>query len=214
VEDAVGPAGLTGLVNNAGIAVAAPLEFLPIAELRRQLEVNVVGQVAVTQALLPSLRRARGRIVNIGSMSGLLSAPFLGAYGASKFAIEALTDALRVELRPWGLEVVVIEPGGIATPIWDRSLQAADRLLEAMPPQLMDYYGPAVSGMRRMAGHMGKSGVPVGQVADVVVHALGARRPRTRYRVGNGTWLTANVIARLPDRLRDRLIAGRLPKYP
>jgi NAD(P)-dependent dehydrogenase (short-subunit alcohol dehydrogenase family) len=214
VSAALGDAGLDGLVNNAGISVAAPLEFVPVAELRRQLEVNVTGQVAVTQAFLPLLRRARGRIVNMGSMSGVLAPPFLGPYAASKFAMEALTDCLRVELRPWGIEVVIIEPGGIATPIWEKSLAAADRLLEGMPQQLFDYYGPVIKGMRRMAQHTGQEGLPVRLVADAVTHALTARHPRTRYRIAKGGWLTKHVITRLPDRTRDGLIAKRLPKYP
>src|SRR3954471_14417569 len=106
----VGDAPLSGLVNNAGIAVAGPLEFIPIDEFRRQLDVNVVGQVAVTQAFLPALRRSRGRVVFVGSIAGRSALPFLGAYAASKFAVEAVTDALRVELRPWGIDVAVVEP--------------------------------------------------------------------------------------------------------
>lgn len=214
VSAALGDAGLHGLVNNAGISVAAPIEFVPVAELRRQLEVNVTGQVAVTQAFLPLLRRVRGRIVNMGSMSGVLAPPFLGPYAASKFAMEALTDCLRVELRPWGIEVVIIEPGGIATPIWEKSLAAADRLLEAVPQQVFEYYGPVIKGMRRMAQRTGQAGLPVRLVADAVTHALTARRPRTRYRIAKSGWLTQHLIARLPDRTRDGLIAKRLPKYP
>jgi NAD(P)-dependent dehydrogenase (short-subunit alcohol dehydrogenase family) len=214
VSASLGDAGLHGLVNNAGISVAAPIEFVPVAELRRQLEVNVTGQVAVTQAFLPLLRRARGRIVNMGSMSGVLAPPFLGPYAASKFAMEALTDCLRVELRPWGIEVVIIEPGGIATPIWEKSLAAADRLLEDVPQQVFEYYGPVIKGMRVLAQRTGQRGLPVKLVADAVNHALTARRPRTRYRIAKSGWLTQHVSARLPDRTRDGLIAKRLPKYP
>ena len=108
ITAAVGEAGLAGLVNNAGIGVAGPLEFLPLAEFRTQLEVNVTGQLAVTQALLPLLRQGRGRIVNMGSIGGRIAAPFVGPYSASKFALEALTDALRMELRPWGLHVAIV----------------------------------------------------------------------------------------------------------
>ena len=214
VGAALGSAGLDGLVNNAGISVAAPVEFVPVAELRRQLEVNVSGQVAVTQAFLPLVRRAGGRIVNMGSMSGVLAPPFLGPYAASKFAMEALTDCLRVELKPWGIQVIIIEPGGIATPIWEKSLAAADRLLEGMPKQLFDYYGPVIKGMRRMVQRTGQTGLPVRLVAEAVTHALTARRPKTRYRVAKGGWMTQHIIARLPDRTRDGLIARRLPKYP
>ena len=214
VAAAVRAAGLTGLVNNAGIAVAAPLEFLPIPELRRQLEVNVIGQVAVTQAFLPLIRQGRGRIVNIGSISGRIAAPFVGAYSASKFAMEALTDTLRVELRPWGLHVALVEPGGIATPIWERSIAAADETLKLLPPQAMEYYGAAIPAVRAAAARTAKTGTPPVEVAKAVEHALSAARPKTRYLVGRGVRFRAAVIARLPDRLRDALIARQLPKYP
>ncbi len=214
VAAAVGDAGLAGLVNNAGIAVAGPMEFLPVDELRRQLDVNVVGQIAVTQAFLPLLRTARGRIVNIGSISGRLATPFVGAYSASKFALEALTDALRVELRPWGIEVAIVEPGGIATPIWERSIAVADRLIASMPEQAQAYYGPVIPAVRGTAMSTGKRGTSPAAVADVVVHALTARRPRTRYLVGQRAGTITRIVARLPDRWRDRIIAGQLPKYP
>ena len=126
VGRAVGDAGLAGLVNNAGIVVAGPLEILPLDQLRLQLEVNVVGQIAVTQAFLPLLRKARGRIVNMGSFNGRIASPYLAPYAASKHALEALSDAMRLELRAWGIRVSVIEPGATTTPIWDKSLAAAD----------------------------------------------------------------------------------------
>ena len=121
VEAGCGASGLSGLVNNAGIVIAGPLEFLPLVSLRSQLEINVVGQIAVTQELLALLRRARGSIVNMSSVSGRVAAPFLGPYSASKFALEALSDSMRLELRPWGISVSVVEPGPIATPIWEKS---------------------------------------------------------------------------------------------
>ena len=132
IIQALGGHGLAGLINNAGIVVGGMLEFLPLEALRRQLEVNVVGQIAVTQALLPSLRKARGRIVNIGSVAGLISSPFTGAYSASKFALEALTDSLRMELRPWKIHVSLIEPGFIQTPILKKSVAAAEALRGAI----------------------------------------------------------------------------------
>jgi NAD(P)-dependent dehydrogenase (short-subunit alcohol dehydrogenase family) len=214
VSDAVGVAGLAGLVNNAGIAVAAPLEFLPIAELRRQLEVNVIGQVAVTQAFMPLLRQARGRIVNMGSVSGRIAPPFIGAYGASKFALEAVTDALRIELRPWGIEVIIIEPGGIATPIWEKSATVADGIIAQLPQQALAYYGTVIPAVRARAARTSKTGTPTVKVADAVEHALTAGRPKTRYVVGRGAKFRVAVIARLPDRLRDAVIARQLPKYP
>ncbi len=201
--------GLAGLVNNAGIAVAGPLEFLPPAELRRQLEVNVVGQVAVTRAFLPLLRRARGRIVNVGSISGLMALPFTGAYAASKHALEAITDSLRVELHPWGIHVAIIEPGVIATPIWETSERAAARLMEEYPPEAWEYYGGMIDTVRRTGRYGAEYGRPPDEVAKAVEHALAADRPKTRYLVGKDARLRA-LIRKLPDRLRDRLILRRL----
>jgi NAD(P)-dependent dehydrogenase (short-subunit alcohol dehydrogenase family) len=156
VARSVGDDGLVGLVNNAGIAVAGPLEFLPPDELRRQLEVNVTGQLAVTQALLPVLRRARGRIVNIGSISGRLALPFTGPYAASKHALEALTDALRIELMPWGIHVSILQPGAIATPIWETSIAAAEAVSDRYPPQAHDYYGKTMERVRAMVADNGR----------------------------------------------------------
>jgi NAD(P)-dependent dehydrogenase (short-subunit alcohol dehydrogenase family) len=211
IAGSLGNRRLAGLVNNAGIAVAGPLEFLPVAELRRQLEINVIGQLAVTQAVLPLLRSARGRIVNIGSISGRSALPLTGAYAASKFALEALTDALRVELMPAGIEVSIIEPGVIATPIWETSLQHADALLQTMPKAGFEYYGRIINAVRERARAGGTRGLPARVVADAVVHALTARRPRTRYLVGRDARLRM-IFQRLPDRVRDRLIARKLAK--
>lgn len=214
VEAALGGAGLSGLVNNAGVAVAAPLEFLPLDELRRQLEINVVGAVASTQAFLPLLRRGRGRIVNMGSVSGRVAAPFFGPYSASKFALEALTDSLRGELRPWGLEVVIVEPGNIATPIWEKSLAAGDQLIARLPPAAHDYYGKVIPAIRAYAKRSGETGASPDKVSRAVSHALTARRPKTRYIVGKGVRTAVPLIAAIPDRLRDALTARQLPKYP
>jgi NAD(P)-dependent dehydrogenase (short-subunit alcohol dehydrogenase family) len=206
----LGESGLAGLVNNAGVVVAAPLEFLPIADLRWQLEVNVVGQIMVTQAFLPLLRRARGRIVNMSSTSGRVAGPFLGPYSASKFALEALSDALRVELRPSGITVSVIEPGRIATPIWEKSLAAVDERRAQMPPEFEEYYGPVIPTVREMAAAAGRSGVPALAVARAVEHALCARRPKARYLFPWQSALRNNLLRLLPVRLRDWLIAQRL----
>lgn len=210
VGDAVGDAGLSGLVNNAGIAVPGPLEFLPIDELRRQLEVNVTGQVAVTQAFLPLLRKARGRIVNIGSISGKLATPLMGPYCASKFAVEALTDSLRQELRPWGIEVAIVEPGNIDTPIWQKGQAYGDELEKRLPREAMALYGPAVSALREAARKMEEAGIPPDRVARAVEHALTSRRPRTRYVVAFDATVQRLLAALAPDRLRDRLIAWQL----
>ena len=201
---------LTGLVNNAGIAVAGPLEFLPITELRKQLEVNVVGQVAVAQAMLPMLRESRGRIVNMGSIAGLSALPMTGPYAASKFALEAITDSLRVELLPFGVDVIIIEPGVIATPIWETSMEAADKVLAQMPPKAFEYYGVIIERVKARAMN-GMGGLPADAVAQVVEHALTARKPKTRYMVGNDAKVRA-LLRFLPDRTRDRLIAKQLSK--
>lgn len=211
--DAVGEAGLQGLVNNAGIVVPGPLEILPIAELRRQLEVNVVGLVAVTQAFLPLLRRGRGRIVNMGSISGRMVTPLLAPYGASKFAVEALTDALRIELQPWNIAVAVIEPGAVATPIWDKGRAAAEALRHRAPPEGQQLYAEAAAAVEKAAARAARRAIPPDAVARAVARALTAPRPKTRYLVGRDARVQS-VIARLPDRLRDRLLtrALRLPR--
>ncbi|MBV9691754.1 MAG: SDR family NAD(P)-dependent oxidoreductase [Ktedonobacteraceae bacterium] len=206
IAQTVGNAGLAGLVNNAGIAVASPLEFIPLDAWRRQLEVNVTGQLAVTQALLPLLRQARGRVVNIGSLGGFLASPFVGAYTASKFAMEGLTDTLRMELRPWGIEVALIVPGVIATPIWSTSLAAADKLLNQMSPQAVELYGPAMNAVRTKAYPAG--GTSPNAVAKAIARALTTQRPRTRYPVGLDAQLGI-LLTYLPDRWRDRIICSR-----
>lgn len=207
IRVAVGDAGLTGLVNNAGVAVAAPLEFIPLAELRNQLEVNVVGQIGVTQALLPLLRAAKGRIINISSMGGRIAGPWLGPYHASKFALEALTDSLRQELAPWGIAVIAVEPGAIVTPIWETSLARARRLLDQFPAQAQDLYGKPMAQRIAIAEKNAKVGIPPERVAAAVLNALTAARPKTRYPVGPDAQLAINLIARLPDRWRDWLVA-------
>jgi NAD(P)-dependent dehydrogenase (short-subunit alcohol dehydrogenase family) len=193
---------LDGLVNNAGVAVPGPLEFLPLEELRRQLEVNVVGQLRMTQLCLPALRAARGRVVNMGSISGLNALPLLGAYAMSKFALEAMTDSLRVELAPWGIHVAVVEPGTIKTPIWTR--ERADP-----PEEAFALYGARIEAFRTLAVKRGSAGAPPEVVADAVEHALTAEKPKTRYLVGRDAKLRARV-ERLPDRLRDRIIVRRV----
>ncbi len=210
VAASVGEQGLVGLVNNAGVAVGGPLEFLPLAELHYQMEVNVYGALAVTQAFLPLLRRATGRIVNISSISGLASTPFVGPYAASKYALEALSDALRLELWPWGIRVVLVEPGTIATPIWQKALAMADRLLAQLPAAAHTFYGPVFPFMRARLANT--KGIPADNVAKVIAHALTAQQPKARYLVGNDARLRM-MIEGLPTRWRDRLIASQLPSY-
>ncbi|MGO9269749.1 MAG: SDR family oxidoreductase [Terriglobia bacterium] len=202
----VGAAGIAGLVNNAGIVVAGPLEFLPLDELRKQIDVNTIGHVAVTQAFLGLIRQGRGRIVNIGSSSGFLSTPFLGAYCASKFAMEAITNALRMELAPWGIGVSIVDPGNIATPIWQKSLAAADELTSRLPAAAHELYGRGISVAREVAQKEAVHSSPSEVVARAVEHALTAKRPRTRYRVGGDARLQAILVRFLPDHMMDRLI--------
>jgi NAD(P)-dependent dehydrogenase (short-subunit alcohol dehydrogenase family) len=206
VATAVGGTGLAGIVNNAGIAVAGPLEFLPVSEIRKQLEVSVIGQIAVTQAFLPLLRQGQGRIVNIGSLGGRIAMPFVGPYSAAKFAMEALTDSLRIELRPWHIPVSIVEPGFIATPIWEKSQEVADATFKNLPRQADELYGRVIPAVRETYSHLGKTGTPVEEVAKIIVQALTAARPKTRYMVGRGSTLGIPVLERLPDKLRDFLI--------
>jgi NAD(P)-dependent dehydrogenase (short-subunit alcohol dehydrogenase family) len=201
-----GEAGLHGLVNNAGIAVAGPLEFMPMEDFRRQMEVNVTGLLAVTQAFLPMLRRAGGRVSLISSTNGFLSPPLMGPYSASKFAVEALGDALRVELAPWNIRVSIVQPGAIQTPIWDKSKAASEALMARMPAECHALYGKPIAIMRREAEKMAARAVPAQRVSDCVVHALTATRPKTRYLCGGGGRMEWLVARWLPDAWRDRLI--------
>jgi NAD(P)-dependent dehydrogenase (short-subunit alcohol dehydrogenase family) len=196
---------LDGLVDNAGIAIAAPLEVVPLDELRRQLEVNVIGQVAVLQAVLPALRAARGRVVLMGSIAGRSALPFLGPYAASKFALEAVADSLRVELRPWGIGVSIVEPGSIRTPIWTKGAARADELRAGFPAGAQELYGAAVERFRAVAAKRGAGGAGPDEVAKAVEHALTADRPKPRYLVGRDAKIRAR-LQRLPTRLRDRVI--------
>jgi NAD(P)-dependent dehydrogenase (short-subunit alcohol dehydrogenase family) len=194
---------LDAAVLNAGIALAGPLEFVPLDELRRQFEVNVVGQVALLQAILPALRESRGRIVLIGSVSGRLALPFLGPYAASKFAVEALADSLRGELAPLGIRVSLVQAGSIATPMWRKGGERTAQL----PAAAIELYGEAIGALLAWTAKRGAV-TPAVEVAKVVEHALTAERPRSRYVVGQGA-RTRALIGRAPDRVRDRLI-GRL----
>jgi NAD(P)-dependent dehydrogenase (short-subunit alcohol dehydrogenase family) len=210
VAAAVGEVGLAGLVNNAGIVVGGPLEFLPITELRKQLEVNVIGQIAVTQAFLVLLRQAKGRIVNISSLNGRVAMPFVGPYAASKFGLEALTDALRVELKPWGIEVSSVQPGAIDTPIWEKSVAEAERVTKDFPAEADRLYGATLDAVRRRVVQRSQTGTSAREVAKAVAHALTARRPRTRYLVGREVKAIAILVKFLPDRVRDWFIMQAL----
>jgi NAD(P)-dependent dehydrogenase (short-subunit alcohol dehydrogenase family) len=234
VKASVGDAGLYGLVNNAGIAVAGPLEFLPATEFRNQFEVNVFAQLAVTQAFLPLLRQGlenqglenqglenqglenigsgrmgSGRIVMMSSIAGRFASPLLGPYAASKFALEGLSDTLRRELAPWNLHVSLVEPGRIATPIWDKSLQTADAMAKSLPPEAQALYADSINLMRARAAKGNTQGVPADDVAKAVAHALTAARPKIRYVVGPDAKQATLLLRVLPDRLLDWLARQR-----
>lgn len=213
VQSVVGEGGLGGLVNNAGIVIGSPLEVVPLSQLRKQLEVNVIGQIAVTQAFLPLLRRSRGRIVNMGSIAGRGTIPLLGPYSASKYALEALTDALRMELRPWGIHVSIIEPGAIATPIWEKSTKEAESLEVSVSAEAKALYGEAVIRIREAIAQAAQRAIQPDAVVRAVHHALTASSPRTRYLVGSDAKLRAWMVKWLPDRVQDQLLTWAL-KYP
>ena len=202
--------GLAGLVNNAGIAYTGPLEFVALDDLRHQLEVNLIGHLAVTQAMLPELRKARGRIVNVTSIGGLVATPFFGPYVASKFALEAVSDCLRVELRPWGIETIAIEPGSAATEIWDSGQSIADETRARMGDEAERLYGEALDQTQRISAATGARGIPPEEVARVIHKALTVRRPRARYTVGRDAIGMKFASRLLPDRLWDRIVARSL----
>jgi NAD(P)-dependent dehydrogenase (short-subunit alcohol dehydrogenase family) len=199
--------GLDALVNNAGIGIGGPLELIEAEDLQRQFDVNVFGQIAVTKAMLPTLRSARGRIVFVSSIGGRVAMAFTAPYAASKHAVEAFADALRVELHRSKVKVALIEPGSVATPIWDKSRSEADKV--TIPPQLQEYYGRVPAAMDKALADTAARGVPPEQVAETIERALTASRMRSRYVVGRDA--RAMLIAKsvLSDHLFDRL-AGRV----
>jgi NAD(P)-dependent dehydrogenase (short-subunit alcohol dehydrogenase family) len=203
-------AELRVLVNNAGIALMGPVEGVSLDDWRKSLEINFLGTVAVTRALLPALIRGRGRIVNMSSIGGRVAMPLFGPYSASKFALEALSDVLRREVSQHGVKVVSIEPGAIATPIWDKGLEDAQRRLGAMPPEVPRRYAALIEGVRASAARMGREGLPPEAVADVVGRAVTARRPRARYVVGRDARVEAVLARLLPDRAFDALVRRAL----
>jgi NAD(P)-dependent dehydrogenase (short-subunit alcohol dehydrogenase family) len=212
-REELGGSALAGLVNNAGVAVAAPLEFLPIDQLRHQLEVNLIGQIAVIQAFLPALRSARGRIVNLSSIGGRVALPLLAAYNASKFALEAVSDSLRRELRPQGVDVILIEPGGVKTPIWRKGNDLAQQMADGMPPEAERLYGRMVETVRAESVKIAdERGVEPRVVAEVIGTALTTARPRTRYLVGRDAKMRARIAKVMPDRMMDRAIVRTLTR--
>ncbi|MFN8164342.1 MAG: SDR family oxidoreductase [Solirubrobacterales bacterium] len=198
--------GLDGLVNNAGVAIPSPLETIPIDDFRRQIEVNLTAHVAVTQALLPAIRLARGRVVFISSIGGRIAFPLTGAYHAAKFGIEAVGDVFRQELRPWGISVSIVEPGSIDTPIWERGERTAEEV-GARSPQRDSLYGKTIENYRKVIRDTAERGIPAEEVARVIEHALDAKRPRSRYLVGIDAKVQARLKPLIPTPVFDRIVA-------
>lgn len=200
--------GLDALINNAGIGVGGPLELVSQEDLRRQFDINVLAQVAVTQAMLPALRRAHGRIVFVSSIGGRVATPFLAPYAASKHAVEAIGDALRVELRSSNIQVALLEPGSVATPIWDKARADADAV--SIPPELQAEYGNVPAAMSKALEDTERRGVSPEVVAKTIEQALTARRMKARYLVGTDAKAMLVIRRLLPDRLFDRFIRRAL----
>jgi NAD(P)-dependent dehydrogenase (short-subunit alcohol dehydrogenase family) len=213
VAAALGDAGLGGLFCNAGIPAGGPLEFVEPGELRQAFEVNVFGVVTTGQAFLPLLRRAHGRILITGSMGGYLSNPMMGPYAATKFAVEAIADAWRRELRPWGLEVVLLEPGSIETKIWEKANERSDDLRDKLSGPGQALYGDMAERFQRFLNETAGRAIPAEKVADAVLHALTAPTPKTRYRIGVDAQVARAVTHFVPDRAIDALTA-RLLGFP
>ena len=206
IDEAVGSDGLQGLVNNAGVARAGPLEHLPIDEWRSQFEVNVIGQVAVTKAALPLIRRGQGRICFVGSVSGRLASPLMGPYAGSKFAIEGIAQALREELRPWDIAVSVVEPGPIKTPIWDKGRSYAAEMEERLGPEAMDRYRDQIEAAVKGIDTNERIGAPTSRTSDAIEHALLAPRPKHRYLVGAPARVVGPLTRFLPDKALGRVM--------
>ena len=210
------PARLDAVVNNAGVVVSGPMEGVPLDDLRRQLEINVVGQVAVAQAVLPRLRASRGRIVFVSSLSGRVATPMTGPYNASKFALEGLADAMRMELHPWGIKVVVVEPAQTDTAMWREAEGSLEESVAALAPEHRELYAKHIEGTRKMIPRSQKMASPADGGAAPIERALTARRPKARYVVGGGPRLQGVLAHITPTPLRDaalRAMSG-VPRRP
>jgi NAD(P)-dependent dehydrogenase (short-subunit alcohol dehydrogenase family) len=202
----VAGAPLAGLVNNAGIAVAGPLEGIPLDEMRRQYEVNVFGLLAVTQALLEPIRAGHGRIVNIGSIGGRINTPFVGPYSSSKAAVRSLSAALRRELRPWDIRVALVEPGALDTPIWRKGEEGAEETIGALPERVRTLYARPLEALVAATRKIAANASSPDDAAQAVEHALTAQRPRTLYTVGREARIQGALHGVLPARTFDALV--------
>jgi NAD(P)-dependent dehydrogenase (short-subunit alcohol dehydrogenase family) len=209
VEQRCGDTGLWAVVNNAAVCVGAPLECVPLDVMRHQLEVNVVGALAVTQRFLPLLRASGGRVVNVSSAIGDIAPPFLGPYATTQFGNEGLSDALRRELRPLGVHVSVVHPGAVDTPMWRKLRASAEKILAGAAPEVAYLYRhrfTAVLDANETRAHASKT--TPRDYANAVAAALVAKHPKVRYRVGADSWRNAVARRVVPDRLMDALIAA------
>jgi NAD(P)-dependent dehydrogenase (short-subunit alcohol dehydrogenase family) len=214
VAEALGDQGLVGLVNNAGVGGGGgPIEHMSLDDLRAALEVNLVGQVAVTQAFLPLIRRGKGTIVFLASIGGRVASPFMSPYNTSKFGVEALGESLRHELRPWEIDVVVVEPGSIDTEIWGKAAETTRDRVEGMPEDARRLYGKQLTRFGEMIRETAGRGIPPEKVATVVWKAISSDNPRHRYLVGTDAKIGGRLKGVLPDRVFSRL-AGRQMKMP
>jgi NAD(P)-dependent dehydrogenase (short-subunit alcohol dehydrogenase family) len=213
VAEAVGDQGVVGLVNNAGVGGGGPIEFMELDELRGTLEVNLIGQVAVTQAFLPLIRKAKGTIVFIASIGGRVASPFMSPYNTSKFAIEALGESLRHELRPWGIDVAVVEPGSIDTEIWAKGNEQIRERLGEMPDDALRLYGRQLTRFGEVINETASRGISPEKVAEVVHRAIASENPKHRYLVGTDAKIGARLKGTLPDRAFHHL-AARQMKMP
>ncbi|WP_436532138.1 SDR family NAD(P)-dependent oxidoreductase [Actinoplanes sp. HUAS TT8] len=210
---AADPRPLRAVVNNAGIQVNAPVETLPMGEWRRVFEVNLFGHIAVTQALLPALLRSRGRVINISSIGGRIAMPTYGAYAGAKFALEAVSDSLRREVAPLGVDVVVIEPGGVRTEIAGRGIATATDLATRMTPDQKQRYGSLVRAINTLMDTGTASGLTADAAARAVARAVTVRRPRARYPIGRDAAVLLRLARFLPDRMLDRISAANLRRH-
>lgn len=201
---------LHGLVNNAGVAGGGPLEFIPLDDIRWVFEVNVFGLIAVTQAFLPMLRPSKGRIINIGSIAGKVTTPMLTPYCATKHAVESISDGLRRELHDWGLHVVLIEPGSIKTPIWEKGVDTTAEMNAKLSDTGRSLYENRITTLTKVLTKQAEAGAPVDQVSKAIVHAMTSAKPNTRYLVGQDAKMGARAHQWVPDRLIDKGIRKML----
>jgi NAD(P)-dependent dehydrogenase (short-subunit alcohol dehydrogenase family) len=198
--------GLLGLVNNAGIAMSCPLEVIPLNDFRRQMEVNLVGHLAMIQTFLPLLRKRPGRIINVTSINGSMATPYLGPYAASKFALEAVSDSLRLELRHWGIKVIVVAPGAVKTPIWNKSADSADAMSKTVSTESVQPYRDDLEIWRITAQEAEKHGDPVEKVVEKICLALTSPRPQARYYLHFSQRFLCRGFKVVPESIRDWFI--------